>query len=408
MNLSLPASSEEIIEHLKNPKVIVASVALLAFIGIIRKWRKAKQFSIVLLGESRSAEKLYSKAYGVDINRFLNTAGSAFLAFQVGADESNITDILQKEFPSSAGTYLLLCGVNQLRGNNEVAKLMVEKAKSVEPASPWLQISPTVNELNKVFPPMVLEEVVKNSVWKATEESFNNLFLFRLKDGNLAIVNAINYSETLIAQIKSMGKVSHIISNTKFHYKYIERSREVFPDALVYGVPSHKTHPPSKNMHFSGYLDDKNPILKDDFTFIEMKGHDLTEFLVYHNSTKSIVIGDFGLCCVPNYANKIYAATFGIFPSSEPELKQMNYHLLQVKSLPALQSSLRTLFSIDVDRILPIHGGSVHSDCKGQLQRAFGWPLKLGTIDLLFLVVRSFMEKPGLLSAIMQAGKKKQ
>jgi len=220
--------------------------------------------------------------------------------------------------------------------------------------------------------------------------------VLRLEDQSLVLVNPIDFSSAAVRALNRLGRVRAVASPCMAHTDAIERARQHWPDADYYHVkPSelqkHKQPaPPGQRAALTPVhpLEPGTAPFGDEVQLYRLQGQFFAETVFYHVPTRSLLGLTDTVIASTDHLNGagmgIYALALGMWrgPKHTSLLAVQNYNHFFLSDRPAFRESLRTLLSLDVDRMTLGHGGYLEgAEAKRELERAFAFVLQSDPAD---------------------------
>ncbi|MCA9720125.1 MAG: DUF4336 domain-containing protein [Myxococcales bacterium] len=406
--------------------IVFGAVAVAAVAATVQARLRVARRSALFPGRSVEEERALARASGegVELTRFFTLAQrliwGVLQADLIKVDVEAVGRELEREFPRYFAAHLIQAFVWRARGEGARAEDSLRRARElVRPDEPFAYIMPTDDEWNCVCPRDRLREVVPGVVWRFTSYyshglapflEFSMATVIRLRAGDIVIINPVEFDDEAVAAIQALGRVTHIVTPTKFHNLFIERARQQFPGAKTIGVPGHRGNPPSASIAFDGFLDDASPLFPGELDQITIRGNEIEEVFLLHRDTRTLIVHDilfFNLVSgsgegAPRYPFwwRLYAWVWGVHDT----ITLPAYQVMMWTQFWRFRASLRAVLRWDVERIASAHGPWDEAPTGGsaRLQSICGWVAELSMLEYLVMVTRFFRRQPGFLRDLLR------
>jgi len=194
----------------------------------------------------------------------------------------------------------------------------------------------------------------------------------RLRDGGLWIHSPVEHSDELGAALKKLGPVRHLIAPSCYHDLYWPEWFAHFPEACFYCAPGTKEQNP--NLPFRHVLTtETRETWEDELPKGLVAGMPrINEFVFLHRASRTLIVADLVFNLDVNRQNAIGQLLLkinGIYGRGGCSRIFRHY----IKDRAAFRTSVDQLLTWDFDRLIPGHGGVVHTDGKPVLQAAMDW-----------------------------------
>jgi hypothetical protein len=226
---------------------------------------------------------------------------------------------------------------------------------------------------------------------------------FRMKSGELVLVNAVDFPDSVAEEVRALGEVTHIVAPAKYHSDHVPRARTLFPKARTWGVPGHRGYPGVAHIPFDGYLTDDVSLFPGELDHVALEGVDVGDVWLVDRASGTLLVTDavfFTRFDVPDGADfttpfsLFYTWAWGVFD----RVGIPSYQPVMWNDLGLYQASLRRALALDFDRIASCHGSfrSVEGRAKERLQESLSWLLALGKLGGLAHVGDFVRRHPGV------------
>lgn len=222
----------------------------------------------------------------------------------------------------------------------------------------------------------MLHALVPGQIWHARQplrfgpvELATRMTIVRLQDGGLWVHSPIMPTAELVAAVRELGDVRHVVAPNRSHHLFFLPFLAAFPGAEGWIAPGLS----EKRPDLRGYaeLGDGAPWAAELHPYF-IRGLPLLEETVwFHAGTGTLVLTDllFRVGTNPSPWVRIAARTLGIYR----RLGMSRTMKLAVRNKVQLAASIAPLLSLPVQRIVLAHDSVVDTDASAQLRAAFEW-----------------------------------
>ncbi|MDZ3832321.1 MAG: DUF4336 domain-containing protein [Sphingopyxis sp.] len=223
---------------------------------------------------------------------------------------------------------------------------------------------------------MTLVPIVPGLIWCASQAvTFGpirvdtRMTIVRLSDGSLWVHSPIEPTNELVAAIRKVGTVSHVVAPNLSHSRYFRSFLHAFPEAMG---------------HIARGLDRKHPELSGYNTLpldgapwsdtLESQFIDglatLNETAWYHPASATLIVTDLLFCIGgKNVADRLLARLLGV----HQRVAMSRTMKWLVTDRPAFARSIALLCARDIRRIILAHDQIIETDAAPRLAAAFAW-----------------------------------
>lgn len=189
-----------------------------------------------------------------------------------------------------------------------------------------------------------------------------NMTIVRLHDGGLLLVNPVELQDAIAQMLAELGEVTHVVTQTTFHYRFLDEYQNAFAKAAFFGTPAQEQKPEVQHLRFDGYLQDHTPMVGDEIDQVTFSGHAFNETALMHRDSKTLIVADLAMNgCEPisTFFN-FYAWLWGV----HGRCGCPHYHRLMVLDKAAAMDSMKRILALDFERIVFAHGHPVQENAK--------------------------------------------
>lgn len=222
---------------------------------------------------------------------------------------------------------------------------------------------------------MALETVTRD-LWVAHDPGHTYLGLHlgsrmtvaRLPDGGLLLHSPVSLDEPLLAEIRALGTVTHIVAPSLFHHVYAGPAHAAFPDAQLHGPEA--LHRKRKDLRFDHVLTGTaHPDWQGTLVPVGIDGCMLGETVLVHVPSQTIISSDLteNFQTSDHWFTRLYLKAAGL----EGQIGWSRLLRVVYTDHRAARASLTRLLAHDFDRIILAHGAVIETGGREALERTF-------------------------------------
>jgi hypothetical protein len=204
------------------------------------------------------------------------------------------------------------------------------------------------------------------------------MVVVRLRDGSLWVHSPIHADERLLAEVRALGPVRHLIAPNWIHYAYFPAWQAAFPDALGWAAPNVAARAAKYGVpaRFDRDLGDAPPPeWADELDQVRVDGSRAhVEVVFFHRATRTAILTDL----IENFEAKHVAwwhrplITFA--GTRDPDGKApLDMRWSFVGGMTPLRAAVSRILAWEAERVLLAHGRWYDKDGAAELRRAFRW-----------------------------------
>lgn len=358
-------------------------------------------YSKIYLGAEIAHENDIVRAIGKDVSSLhigaQRVAWALLMGDRVGVDLDAEAKTLLAAHGDEPMAHVTVAMARMGQDRKEEATRHLEEAKAKAGADhPWRSIVEIAQQIVTFErKPRFVEEVpgrvyrilAVKATPRITAANLNVATFLRVKSGDLVCINPVAMSDDLVAKVRELGDVTHVIAPAKYHNENVVSALAAFPEAKAWGVPAHAGYAEVKDIPFTGLLSDDAPLFPGEIDQITMFGLDPGDVWLVDRASSTVIVTDAILATSPGDE---YRTPFGAFNRwawglSGRELGFPSYQPPMWTKLGDFQASLRRALEHDFTNVASSHGAWTCAD-KAKLSSVAEWLLGLGDIDRLRLV----------------------
>ena len=194
----------------------------------------------------------------------------------------------------------------------------------------------------------------------------------KLSDGALFVHAPIPPDAVLLAAMRELGPVEHVVAPNKLHHLYVAEFAAHFPDACTYASPDLPARRP--DLCFDVVLGSApRPGWSSDLDQCLVRGRFFLDEVVFlHRASGTLILTD--LCEEGSeewpFASRLAARLAGIYRRHGPP-RDRKWNLCRDR--PALGRAVERILSWDFDRMILAHGRLVETGAKQLFERAYAF-----------------------------------
>lgn len=203
--------------------------------------------------------------------------------------------------------------------------------------------------------------------------------IIRLDDGSLFIHSPIQPNTELIAEIRKLGEVKHLVSSNMLHYAYIPDWQKLFPNAIAWASPGVRERAKSQQFAIEFDRDLTNEAPKEWEQEIQQeifKGSRLLEEVVFfHKKSKTLILTDLIENFEPDKTeSKFYKLLYKLGGIASPDGQTpRDLRATFIGNKEIARASFKRILSWEPEKIIIAHGKWFEKDGVKELKRAFRW-----------------------------------
>jgi hypothetical protein len=190
----------------------------------------------------------------------------------------------------------------RLLGREDDADRAFRRATELVPdADPWSHLVPDTAEWRAPIRPAALVEEEPGHVYRIIGETRADGAVFgtlgvgrflRMQSGELVYVNPVPLADEVVAEVRTLGRVAHVIAPAKYHFEHVMVAARAFPGARIWGVPAHRGFARVARIPFDGYLDDTAPLYPGELEQLTLDGNDIGDVWLLYRRTRTLLTTD--------------------------------------------------------------------------------------------------------------------
>jgi hypothetical protein len=187
--------------------------------------------------------------------------------------------------------------------------------------------------------------------------------IVRLPDGTLWVHSPIRLTDELVAELRKLGPVAHLVSPNLFHHLFLEQAAQRFPQARVWAPAGLEKK--QKTLRIDAHLD-ATLDWEGAFAALPIEGaRSMSEWVFLHRPTGTLIVTDlvFNLDDSHRGVTRLVLRWTGTFD----RLARSRVWSLLVRDRGAFGASLRRVLDLDFERVVPAHGAVIDADAKAAM-----------------------------------------
>jgi hypothetical protein len=117
----------------------------------------------------------------------------------------------------------------------------------------------------------------------------------RLSNGDLFLHSPIKIDERLVKELRSLGRVRHLVSPNQFHYAHIGEWAKAFPEAITWASPGVRRRARARHVDidFTRDLEPSAPeVWRREIDQLLFPGGYFKEFIFFHKASRTLILTD--------------------------------------------------------------------------------------------------------------------
>jgi hypothetical protein len=198
--------------------------------------------------------------------------------------------------------------------------------------------------------------------------------VIRLSGGDLFLWSPIAISDALLAGVKELGRVRHLVAPNMLHHTYLRDWQRAFPNASVYGPRGLSEK--RKDVTFNSFLGESPapPAWSGQIDLVAITNNRITtEFVFFHRQSETAIFTDLIQHFEPGWFTgwRALVARLDLMVASEPSVPRK--FRIAFADRAAAREALKRILAWPTKKVLFAHGDPVTEDAQAFLCRAFRW-----------------------------------
>jgi Domain of unknown function (DUF4336) len=222
----------------------------------------------------------------------------------------------------------------------------------------------------------MLREIDQN-IWVAEQpfkyfglEVGTRMTVIRLLNGELIIISPIETNEDIINQLNKIGKVAYIIAPNLYHYLFISKFKQIYPEAKLWVPPGLEPKIPNItidkviNISEGNIFEQIEYLLFDGFKILDLSGISiLNEFVFFHSQSHTLILTDTAFHFDQNFSlrTRLAAKLLGVYEKLTPSPLEK----LAINEKLKVKNSIQKVLHWNFNRVIMAHG-SIIENCGNQ------------------------------------------
>lgn len=199
----------------------------------------------------------------------------------------------------------------------------------------------------------------------------------RLSGGDLWLHSPTKPSEALLARIRDLGQVGHLVAPNSLHYWHVPEWKQHFPGALVHAAPglAESAKRPLPIDQELGAAPPREWIGEIDQLLVP--GSMMTEVDFFHRASRTLILTDLIENFEPRRVrNRWYRWLLRLGGAADPDGKApIDMRLSFIGRRKGVRAAAQQMIAWAPDRIVLAHGRCYEQNAVSELRRAFRWVL---------------------------------
>ena len=204
--------------------------------------------------------------------------------------------------------------------------------------------------------------------------------VIKLSDNSIVLISPIKIDSQIREQLDTFGSVRYIIAPNLFHYLYLARVQQIYPQAQTIAPPGLAAKQPDLKID---RVFTQDPIEFDsELEFVRFEGFRvfmppqvkiINEIVFYHPASKTLIITDSAFNFDRSFplTTQLAARVLG----SYLELKPYLLDKIASHDKQKLKQSIDKILAWDFQRVIMAHGTIVEHEAKARLSAGYQWLL---------------------------------
>ena len=228
---------------------------------------------------------------------------------------------------------------------------------------------------------------IDNHIWIAQQpfkflgiEVGTRMTVIKLLNGSLVVISPIEISSAIQEQLSNIGTVRYIVAPNLFHYLYLKRCQQIYPQAQTIAPPGLAAKKP--NLRIDRVFTRDRIEFDSELEFVWFEGFRvfmppqvkiINEIVFYHSASKTLIITDSAFNFDRSFplVTQLAARVLGSYEVLKPYLLDK----IASQDKQKLKQSIDKILAWDFQRVIMAHGTIVEREAKAKLTAGYQWLL---------------------------------
>jgi hypothetical protein len=187
-------------------------------------------------------------------------------------------------------------------------------------------------------------------------------------ESGLVVVSPIDFDDQLEQGVRELGQVHTVLAPNRLHYRYLNRARDVFPQARVLGAPGLAQKVRNLRLDEELTSGDLSPQIQ---TLLIEGAEKLSEVVIFHRPSSTLVVTD--LVFNIHEGNALTRFVLKFLSGAYGRVEQSRLCRSLTEDRQRTQKSIAEILQLPIERVVVAHGRVIEEDARTELEEGLWW-----------------------------------